>query len=78
MKIKFFDESGFRLPEAGPRHYGFSSVGVPCIEVQRYLACPNITLICKFSGRCRWRKIRKPPGGTLNVEVIGMLVGNFF
>ena len=24
MKIKFFDESGFGLPEAGLRHYGFS------------------------------------------------------
>ena len=35
MKIKFFDESGFRLPEAGLRHYGFSPVGVPCVEVPK-------------------------------------------
>ena len=35
MKIKFLDESGFRLPEAGLRHYGFSPEGVPCAEIQR-------------------------------------------
>ena len=43
-KIKFFDESGFRFPEAGLRYYGFSPVRVPCVEVQRYMACPDITL----------------------------------
>ena len=26
------------------KHYGFSPVGVPCVDVQRYMACPNITL----------------------------------
>ena len=44
MKIKFFDEIGFKLPEAGLRHYGFSPVGVPCVEVRRYIACPYIPL----------------------------------
>ena len=44
MKIKSLDENGFRLPEAGVRHYGFSPVEVPCVEVQRYIAFPNITL----------------------------------
>ena len=44
MKIKFQDESGFRLSEAGLWHWGFSSIGVPCVEVQRYMACPDITL----------------------------------
>ena len=43
LKIKFFEESGFRLPKAGLRQYGFSPVGVPCDEVQRYMACPDIT-----------------------------------
>ena len=38
-------------------HYDSSHVGVPCVEVQRYMAYPNITL--KFSIPCRWRKIRK-------------------
>ena len=44
MKIKFFDENGFRLPEAGLRHYGFSPMGVQCVEILKYMACPNITL----------------------------------
>ena len=43
-KIKFFDESGFRLPNAGLRRYGYSQVGESCVEVQRYMATPNITL----------------------------------
>ena len=44
MKIKFFDESGFRLPEAGLRHYEYAPSGLPCVEIQRYMATPNLTL----------------------------------
>ena len=44
METKFLDEIGFRLPEAGLRHYGFSPVGVSCVEVQRYIACPYIPI----------------------------------
>ena len=43
MKIKFFDESGFRLPEARLRHYGYAPSGLPCVEIQRYMATPNLT-----------------------------------
>ena len=44
MKIKFFDESGLRLPEAGLRHYAYALSGLPCVEIQRYIATPNLTL----------------------------------
>ena len=32
------------MPDAGLRRYGYSQVGEPCAEVQRYTATPNITL----------------------------------
>ena len=42
--VKFFDESGFQLPDAGHLNFGFSPVGEDCIEVQRYLSTANLTL----------------------------------
>ena len=45
MKIKFFDESGCRLPEAGLRHYGYAPSGLPCVDlILRYMATLNLTL----------------------------------
>ena len=32
------------MPDSGLRRYGYSQVGEPCVEVQRYMATPNITL----------------------------------
>ena len=42
--VKFFDESGFQLPDAGHRNFGFSPVGEDCVEVRRYLSTANLTL----------------------------------
>ena len=42
--VKFFDESGFELPDAGHRHFGFSPVGEDCVEARRYLSTANLTL----------------------------------
>ena len=42
--VKFFDESGFQLPDAGHRNFGFSPVGEDCVEVRRYLFTANLTL----------------------------------
>jgi DNA-binding transcriptional ArsR family regulator len=42
--ITFFDESGFQLPDAGHRNYGYSPVGEPCLDVRRYLSTANHTL----------------------------------
>ena len=43
MKNKFLYESGFRLLEAGLRYYGYAPSGLPCVEIQRYIATPNLT-----------------------------------
>ena len=43
-KLKYFDESGFRLPDCGRPNYGHSPVNTPCIEIGRYLSSPNVTL----------------------------------
>ena len=43
--VKFFDESGFQLPDAGHRNFGFSPVSDDCVEVRRYLSTANLTLI---------------------------------
>ena len=42
--VKFFDESGFQLPDAGHRNFGYSPVGEDCIEARRYLSTENLTL----------------------------------
>ena len=42
--VKFFDESGFQLPDAGHRNFGFSPVGEDCVEARRYLSTANLTL----------------------------------
>lgn len=43
-KLKFFDESGFKLPDVGNPNYGHSLVGTPCVEIFRNMQTPNITL----------------------------------
>ena len=42
--VKFFDESGFQLPDSGHRVYGYSPVGEQCFDVGCYLSTANITL----------------------------------
>jgi len=42
--VKFFDESGFQLPDASHRNFGFSPVGEDCVEAWRYLSTANLTL----------------------------------
>ncbi|CAB3997076.1 Ankyrin repeat domain-containing 34B [Paramuricea clavata] len=42
--IKFFDESGFQLPNSGHRNYGYSEVGKPCLDIRRYNSTANKTL----------------------------------
>ena len=42
--VKFFDETGFQLPDSGHRVYGYSPVGEQCFDVRRYLSSANITL----------------------------------
>lgn len=39
-----FDEAGFKLPDVAKPNYGHSVVGEQCIEVQRYMDTPNLTL----------------------------------
>ena len=42
--VKFFDESGFELPDACHRNFGFSPVGEDCVGARRYLSTANLTL----------------------------------
>ena len=42
--VKFFDESGFQLPNCGHRNYGYSEVGMPCLDIRRYISTANKTL----------------------------------
>ena len=42
--VKFFDETGFQLPDAGHKNYGYSPVGEPCIDARRYISTANITM----------------------------------
>ncbi len=50
--VKFFDESGFQLPDTGHRNYGYSPVGEQCVDVRRYLSTANHTLnlLCGIDG----------------------------
>ena len=42
--VKFFDESGFELPGASHRNFGFSPVSEDCVGARRYLSNANLTL----------------------------------
>ena len=35
FKLKFFDESGLKLPDIANPNYGLSIVGKPCVEIFR-------------------------------------------
>lgn len=52
MNLKFFDESGLKLPDVGKPNYGHSRVGTPAVEIVRYMNSPNITLnlLCGLDG----------------------------
>ena len=43
-RIKFFDESGLKLPNCGTRVYGHAPVGMRCVELVRKRESRNITL----------------------------------
>lgn len=43
--IKCFDEAGFELPDVANKNYGHSNVGVPCIQIDRHIDSPNVTLM---------------------------------
>lgn len=42
--VKFFDESGFQLPDSGHRNFAFSPAGEECVDVRRYLSTANRAL----------------------------------
>jgi len=51
-KLKFFDESGIKLPDVGRPNYGHSLIGTPAVEIFRNMNSPNITLnlMCGLDG----------------------------
>ena len=51
-RLKFFDESGVKLPDIANPRYGHSLVGTPCVEIMRTTQSPNITLnmLCGAGG----------------------------
>ncbi|XP_078382244.1 uncharacterized protein LOC144664917 [Oculina patagonica] len=51
-KLKFFDESGIKLPDVGRPNYGHSLCGTPAVEIVRYANSPNVTLnlMCGLDG----------------------------
>ena len=51
-KLKFFDESGIKLPDVGKPNYGHSLKGTPAVEISRNMNSPNITLnlMCGLDG----------------------------
>ena len=53
-KLKFFDESGLKLPDVANPNYGHSRIGTPCAEIFRNMQTPiaNITLnlLCEADG----------------------------
>lgn len=51
-RLKFFDESGIKLPDVGRPNYGHSHSGTPAVEIFRNMNSPNITLnlICGLDG----------------------------
>ena len=42
-KLKFFDESGIKLPDVGKPNYGHSLKGTPAVEISRNVYSPSIT-----------------------------------
>ena len=42
--VNFFDESGFQLPDACHRNFGFSPVDEDCVEARRNLSTASLTL----------------------------------
>ena len=51
-RLKYFDESGIKLPEVGRPNYGHSLIGTPAVEISRNMHSPNITLnlMCGLDG----------------------------
>ena len=51
-KLKFFDESGLKLPDVANPNYGHSRIGTPCVEIFGNIQTPNITLnlLCGAEG----------------------------
>ena len=51
-KLKYFDECGIKLPNAGSRNYGHAKVGERAVEVRRYCQTANVTLnlLCGLTG----------------------------
>ncbi len=43
-RLKFFDETGLKLPNVANPNYGHSLVGERCVEISRNVQSPNITL----------------------------------
>ena len=50
--LKYFDECGIKLPNAGSRNYGHAKVGERAVEVRRYCQTANVTLnlLCGLTG----------------------------
>ena len=51
-ELKFFDESGLKLPDVANPNYGHSRIGTPGVEIFRNMQTPNITLnlLCEADG----------------------------
>lgn len=43
-QIKYFDESGFKVPDSCNPTYGYAPIGVRAVEIHRYHQTPNVTL----------------------------------
>ena len=43
-RLKFFDETGLKLPNVGNPHYRHSLIGERCVEISHNTQSPNITL----------------------------------
>ena len=51
-RVKFFDETGFKLPDCANPKYGHSVRGSPCVEIMRNTQTPNVSLnlLCGLNG----------------------------
>ena len=56
-KLRFMDESGFKLPEVCTPLYGLAPNGERAIEVTRYHSTPNVTLhlLAGLPGVCHFK-----------------------
>lgn len=54
--VKFFSGSGFKLPDASHRNFGFLPISGDWVEVRRYLSTANLTL--NFLVGCDGEKYR--------------------